>query len=150
MHSSDNTTAPLCGTVCDTHACGQPAIKPTVIVAALERMVDGVTAVSNRTQSFPLSLSHSSAVSFNLHKNTEHQPSTEPCPQVPPMSPPRAIGLSSTLAPARKGGDFYFVSNTLLHFKCGGPSPEKVCGVFSFFFFLTLHSISGKQKQLDS
>lgn len=52
-------------------------------------MVDGVTAVSNRPQSFPLSLSHSSAVSFNLDKNKEHQPSTQPCPQVPPVSPPQ-------------------------------------------------------------
>lgn len=49
-----------------------------------------MTAVSNRPQSPPLSLSHSSAVSFNLDKNKEHQPSTQPCPQVPPSVTPQS------------------------------------------------------------
>lgn len=92
-----------------------------------------MTAVSNRPQSFPLSLSHSSAVSFNLDKNKEHQPSTHPCPKVPPMSPPSVIGLSSRLASAWKG-----VISTLFQMywstKCGGPSQEKVCDVFLCFF----------------
>lgn len=98
-------------------------------------MVDGVTAVSNRPQSFPLSLSHSSAVSFNLDKNKEHQPSTQPCPKVPPVSPPSVIGLSSRLASLGKG-----VILTLFQrhcsTKCVGPSQEKVCDVFLFCFFL--------------
>lgn len=107
-----------------------------------------MTAVSNRPESFPLSLSHSSAVSFNLDKNKKHQPSTQPCPEVPPMSPPRATGLSSWLASAEKG---VILTLSPMHrsSECVAPSQEKVCDVFQGFLF-TLHSISWRQKRLDS
>lgn len=65
-----------------------------------------MTAVSNRPQSFPLSLSHSSAVSFNLDKNKEHQPSSQPCPQVPPRVTPQCDRPLIPISLRRERRDF--------------------------------------------
>lgn len=70
---------------------------------------------------------------------------------MPPGAPhvtPQGDGPLIQISPHRERGDFNFVSNTLANFKCVGPLWEKVCDVF--LFFLTLHSISSKQKGLDS
>lgn len=93
-------------------------------------MVDRVTAVSNRPQSFPLSLSHRSAVSFNLDKN--RAPTIYPTmPPDTPVSPPSVIGLSSCSACTGKGVTL-FQTHWPTH--SGGDSQEMVCDAFLLFY----------------
>jgi len=104
-----------------------------------------VTAVSNRPQSFPLSVTLK-CCKLQLGQK-QRAPTISPAclPGTPHVNPPSAMSLSSRLASAGNGA---LLTLLQMHWppQRGGPSHVMFC----FCFFLNLRSITAKQKRVDS